>query len=119
MGVELDPDLHAAAEANIARYRGPRRCQSVRSVHADILEWPIPPTEAVYFAFAPLNGNAMVQLLKRICLSVEQRPRDAFLVYVAPWYSAAVEESGVFRPLSQEQDSTIWRTCWGSRQIVM
>jgi cyclopropane fatty-acyl-phospholipid synthase-like methyltransferase len=110
MGVELDPGLHAIAEANIARYRGAKHCRSVRSIRANILEWPIPPAPAVYFAFAPLNGGAMVELLKRICASVEQHPRDAFLAYLGPWEAAVVDRSGAFCRFSADPHGVIWRT---------
>jgi hypothetical protein len=109
-GIELDPVLHATAVRNIASFRGPRRCPSVRSVCMDFREFEIPSAPAVYFLYHPLRGEFMVRLLERICAAVAAAPRDAFLVYVNPEQAAAVDRSGVFRRFRVDSYSVVWRS---------
>jgi hypothetical protein len=56
-GVEFAPALHAAAEKNIAVYRGPRRCCDVRADLADAAEYPVPDGPLVVFIYNSFTGN--------------------------------------------------------------
>lgn len=42
LGVEFVPALHKAAVANISSYKGLRRCQVVRSLPMDVVNFRIP-----------------------------------------------------------------------------
>jgi SAM-dependent methyltransferase len=84
-GVEFSPELHAVALANLAKNRGPkRRCDSVKSLCMDFLEFPLPPQPGVLFFFDPCDENVLAKILTKITQSLQESPRELYVIYVAP-----------------------------------
>jgi SAM-dependent methyltransferase len=85
VGVEFSPELHLVAQHNIRKYmdRHPA-CDSVESVCLDFLEFSMPKEPSVFFFFDPCEDPILIKLLRNIRLSLDEHPRSAYLVYVAP-----------------------------------
>ena len=108
-GVEFDSRLNEIACANIRTFRGARRCEMVRSVCLDAQTYDLPARDTVFFFFFPFRKPVMEVVLERIRQSLENHPRDGFLVYVNPELGYLVDAAGAFTPFHTDQYCRIWR----------
>lgn len=85
VGIEFSPELNLVAQHNIQKYmdRHPP-CGSVESVCMDFLDFSLPEEPSVFFFFDPCEDPILTKLLRNIRLSLEEHPRAAYLVYIAP-----------------------------------
>ena len=91
VGVEFSPELHAVAQANLAvALTNPGKdrpikwkCTSVESLCMDFLDFELPPERSVLFFFDPCGESVLSKMLARIEQSLQARPRDLYLIYVA------------------------------------
>ena len=109
IGIEGAHDLHVLAEANLRRFRGRRLCRSARSLCLDVRSFPIPPVKSVYYFFHPFAEPVMLSVLHNICRSLQETPRDCFLVYVNAELKVLVENTGMFELFASSTYSSIWR----------
>ena len=84
VGVEFAPELHAIAQRNIQKYGARRKSGPVESVCMDFLVFPLPAEPSVFFFFDPCENAVLIQLLRRIRQSLDENPRMAYIVYIAP-----------------------------------
>lgn len=96
-GVELSEQLHRVAVHNIEVNRDRLRCQDVRLVHADALEFDIPDDVTVAFFYNPFGGEVFDTVIARLLDSVDRRPRQLRVVYGNPREEAALLRTGRFR----------------------
>jgi SAM-dependent methyltransferase len=118
IGVELDPGLHAIAEANLARYRGPRRCREVELVCAAAQQLVLPPGDVVIFLNNPFTGEPFRLFLDRIEELLSETPRRLLLLYGTPDERRMVEARPIFSLLFE---GSVWYdvTSWGTRHIAV
>ncbi|GAA0808000.1 methyltransferase domain-containing protein [Spirilliplanes yamanashiensis] len=84
IGVELSPQLHAEAVANIERNRASLRCAEVRLYCGDVLDVPIPDDVTVAYLYNPFAGAVFATVAGRLLASVDRRPRRLRIVYANP-----------------------------------
>jgi hypothetical protein len=90
MSVEFAQDLHLVAERNIERYvRGARRCESVRSILADAVSFPLPETPLVLYFYNPLSGPVLGAVLAYVQRSLSSSPRDCIIIAGGRWTERA------------------------------
>jgi len=82
-GVEMSPALAGDARANAMRMMK-RAAQQVDVLEMNALEYPIPPTANVFYFFNPFGGESLRQMVAKIRRSVEENPREAFVIYFNP-----------------------------------
>ncbi len=93
VGVEFAQELHAVAEQNIRSYRSAtQKCQDVTSVHADFTQFSIPSDPLFVFLYNPSSQEITKELARNIARSVQEHPRELWVLYVTPTYD--VFESG-------------------------
>jgi len=81
IGVEFMPELHRAAQKNIASYSsGTQQCRQVEAVCMDARDFQVPLGPLVAYLFNPFSESTFAQVLENLRQSIEQEPR---LVYVA------------------------------------
>jgi hypothetical protein len=85
VGVELDDELAASSQHNIRRARARLRAQEVSTVHANVLEWPVPDDASIVFLYNPFVGETFHAALTRVFESYDRRPRELHVVYSFPW----------------------------------
>lgn len=90
-GVEISPELTAIALGNIERNRPKLRCQEIRLVTSDVLDYEIPDDVTLAYFFNPFKGPIFADVIDRLVASVARNPRRLRLIYVNP-----VEEHAVF-----------------------
>jgi hypothetical protein len=84
IGVEVSAELTERARANLAGYRGRRRCGEVEFVTSDALDWPIPPDLTVAYFYCPFTGDVFDGVVRNLIASVDANPRPIRLVYNYP-----------------------------------
>ena len=85
IGVELLPELHAAAVRNIARFEDAKqRTFPIESVCVDALDYVFPADPLVVYLFNPLPEPALAAVLDHLSASINSQPRDACILYANP-----------------------------------
>ena len=97
VGVELIPELHRAAEQNVARYRakgataavGPDsdylpQLPPIETLRLDAREFVFPATPLVVYLFNPLPEAGLRQVLRNLEESWTRAPRPVWIVYHNP-----------------------------------
>jgi precorrin-6B methylase 2 len=79
IGVEIDRDLHAAAERNVRQLRGRRA--PIRLICGSATDFDFAGV-TVLFLFNPFGPATMTQVLERLRVSLETNPREVRIVYV-------------------------------------
>ena len=83
IGIEYPEGLHEAAVRNIVSYRSDRqRCHDIQSVHANALQYPMPPGPLVVLVFNALAPELMAEFLQVVDLGPASEPdRPVLVVY--------------------------------------
>jgi SAM-dependent methyltransferase len=94
IGVELVPQLHAAAAANIARTRDRLRCQQIELVNADVLDYRVPDDITVVYFYNPFRGPTFAHVVSELCASLDRNPRKLRVIYFNPREEATLLATG-------------------------
>lgn len=110
VGVEFMPELHRAAQQNIAGYSdGRQQCRKIEAVCMDARDFQFPPEPLVVYLFNPFSEATFAEVLENLHRSVEQSPRQVYIAYrftefepllaQAPWLEriAGAEQWAVYR----------------------
>jgi SAM-dependent methyltransferase len=100
IGIELSDRLHAVAERNIARNRDRLRCQDVRLVLGDALEYDLPDDVTVVYFGNPFTGPIFDTVVRKLVASVERNPRTLRVLYFNPVEERLLVTVG-FRPVKR------------------
>jgi SAM-dependent methyltransferase len=85
IGVEILPELHAAAEANIRSYRSEsQKSFSIESRCQDARAFDFPAGPLVLYLFNPLPEASLAELLGRIQRDLVEHPREVWVLYHNP-----------------------------------
>lgn len=85
LGVELDPTLAAVADANLRTFQAPwQQSHSLEARHADATTVLYPPTPIVLYLYHPFLAPVLKQVLRHLERSLQQHPRELWLVYINP-----------------------------------
>ena len=100
VGVELSPQLHAIAIANIAIYRGAaQRCRDIRSVEGDATEYSFPDGPLVVYLWNPFEAPVFAAVLANLEATLASDPREVYIVYIQPDLDRMLEASRFWRKL--------------------
>ena len=84
IGAELDTQLHASAQANLARRKGRRPYDEVELIRADATEFELPDDVTVIYLFNPLTGTDFEKVLGKIQESLDRNPREFVIMHAHP-----------------------------------
>jgi len=85
IGVEISPQLHEVATANLARYAPPERiCQNARTLLQDATTFDFPPGPLVVYMNHPFCRPVLEQVVKNLGRSLAADPRPLWMVYINP-----------------------------------
>jgi Histone methylation protein DOT1 len=84
IGIELDEQLHAGAEANLARWNGRRLCGEVDLLQADATEYEVPDDVTVIFFGNPFVGAVFEKVIGKVQESLDRNPRELAVLYYHP-----------------------------------
>ena len=105
IGVELLPELHAAAAENIARHPNASRMQVVC---ADATEFAFPPEATVLYLFNPFLESVLAQVIANVDQSLHHMPRPFYLVYHNPLLEHVVSASGMLKRVGGSHQYAIY-----------
>jgi SAM-dependent methyltransferase len=93
LGIELLPELNRIAEENIRVYRSDaRQCFAIESRCADAREFVFPLEPILLYLFNPLFESALEQVMANLTRSLQDNPRDAFVLYHNPLLGHVIEQ---------------------------
>jgi len=98
VGVEILPELHRAAEENIASYQSTtQQCTQVESVCADASEFDLPEGPLVLYLFNPLPEAGLKRMLENLEESLLRHPRTVYVLYQNPLLERVLEGSSLLK----------------------
>lgn len=109
-GIELSPWLHEIAVANKARFHDPdQRTFSIEFIEGDAQTVNFPHDNLIVSLYNSFNGPVLERVLKNLTTSLEEIPREAYLIYVNPLHASVVTQTGVFKEIGQASKYRIFR----------
>jgi hypothetical protein len=88
VGVELSEPLARIAAANAAAYaRGRPGLAPIELVHADAVNYELPPGPCVLFFYDPFEADLMERIGRRVHESFRAKPRKMFVIYYFPKFA--------------------------------
>jgi SAM-dependent methyltransferase len=103
IGVELCPDLHSIAAANLARFEGQQACKEVRAVQANAADFAFPGGPLLIYMWNPFEAPILAAVLSNIEEALRRESRPILLAYIQPNLEAMLEESGFLKKLWREE----------------
>lgn len=101
VGVELLPELHAIALANVSKYRSERQqCRDFELHCCDARQYALPREPLVIFLFEPFPEDILREVIVRVEQSLREAPRTVFLVYQNPVAEPVIAEFPGFRKIA-------------------
>lgn len=100
VGVELVPELHAAAEANIRKWKARHGERDITSVLGDARDFPVPAGPLVVYLFNPLPEAALAAFVRRLEDSWRAAPRPVHVLYHHPVRAEVLERSPLLERLA-------------------
>ncbi len=96
VGVEISPDMHAQAKANLASCRL-RPKAAVELLHGDALAQPIPDDTSVVYFYNSFTGPVFDRFVDHLLDDLDQNPRPLRFVYTNPIEHPKLEADERFR----------------------
>ncbi len=81
IGVEMSPELCAIARRNIDRIRTKLRCQDLKVVNMNAIDYQLPPDVSMIFFFNPFGGRILGKVLNNIAISLRNAPRQLSILF--------------------------------------
>jgi SAM-dependent methyltransferase len=101
IGVELLPELHAIALANVSNYRSERQqCRDFELHCADARDFELPKEALIVFLFEPFPEDILRDVIAGVEQSLREAPRKVFLVYQNPEAERIIAECPTFRKIA-------------------
>jgi SAM-dependent methyltransferase len=95
IGVEFMPELHRAAEQNIANYSNDRQqCRQIETFCMDAREFQFPDGPLVVYLFNPFSEATFVAVLENLRQSIEQALRPVYVAYRFTEHENVLSEAG-------------------------
>jgi SAM-dependent methyltransferase len=94
IGVEISPDLHAIAEANVRQSKSRLKCRNIELVNEDVLDYRVPDDVTVVFLFNPFRGRTFDTAIERVLQSIDACPRSVKVIYVNPFEEESLLATG-------------------------
>lgn len=111
IGVEFMPELHRAAEKNIAGYSSDRqRYRNIEAVCVDARDFQFPPGPMVVYLFNPFSESTFVQVLGNLRRSVEESPRPLYIAYRFTEFERLLERSDWLEKIAGSEQWAVYQS---------
>jgi len=109
IGIELLPELHRIAQANLQNYRSDsQQCFNIETICHDACDLVLPPQPLVVYLFNPLPEPSLAALMTNLDRSLEHDPRRVYVVYHNPVLERVVTTSPWLRKASGTHQYSIY-----------
>jgi len=110
VGVEFIPELHRAAQKNIAGYSNDRQqCRQIETVCVDARDFQFPLEPLVVYLFNPFSEAAFAQVLENLRRSVEESPRPVYIAYRFAEFESLLEQGAWLEKIARTEQWTIYK----------
>jgi SAM-dependent methyltransferase len=104
VGVEILPELHQIAQANLARYkRESQKCFALEAVCGDATDFSFPAEPLVLYLFNPLPESSLRRVMVSLERSLSAQPRPVYVLYHNPLLEHVLSESAVLTKMGGTQ----------------
>lgn len=111
IGIELMPELHRVAVANVEKLRALNQLgENVELLQMDATEYVFPAERMVIYLFNPLPEESLKKFLARLSQDLDAHPRDAYIVYHNPLLAHVVESNERFVRIDCTAQYVLYRT---------
>ena len=112
IGVEFIPELHRAAQKNIAGYSNDRQlCRQIESVCMDARDFQFPPGPLVVYLFNPFSESTFAQVLENLRRSVEQSPRPVYVAYRFTEFENQLAQTDWLEKIAGTEQWAVYKNC--------
>jgi len=110
IGVEFIPELHRAAEENIARYASQRQqCRQIQSVCMDARDFNFPDGPLIVYLFNPFSEATFLTVLENLRKSIEHTPRPVYIAYRFTEHESLLERSDWLEKVDATEQWAVYR----------
>lgn len=103
IGVEFSAELARISKTNIEHFSAEWRiCTQVEVVEGDAVRFPLPLEPMVLFLFHPFAQPVMVSFVEHLRSSLQEQPREIYLVYADPQLSPVLAGASFLSKLWDE-----------------
>jgi hypothetical protein len=115
VGIELSPQLHRIARANIERYSpASQQCTNFELRCMNVVDYKYGREPVVLFLFDPFDRDTLGRVVANLETSLTATPREAYVVYVHPQFEDVLQSSPSLQKV--KEGGPAWRP-W-SRYVV-
>lgn len=98
-GVDISSQCTVIAQENIQKYRKGRHENRIKVHCVDVEDYPFPKDNLVLYLFNPFGESVMGRFLEKIKSSLQNHPREIYIIYYNPLFESLIEDSNLFRKL--------------------
>jgi predicted RNA methylase len=109
IGVEVQAELHAVAEENLARLRENGSKIDVHSICLDAREFTFPPDPLVVYLFNPFPDYVLSTVINNLRISLARHPRPVYVIYNAPFEQHVIEKVDSLRKIVHTHQYEIYQ----------
>ncbi len=109
LGVEVQAELHAIAEENLARLRENGSKIDAHSICLDAREFSFPPDPLVVYLFNPFPDYVLSTVLDNLRTSLARHSRPVYVIYNAPFEQHVIEKGNTLRRIVQTHQYEIYQ----------
>lgn len=111
IGVEFMPELHRAAQKNIASYSDDRQLwRQIETACMDARDFRFPPGPLVVYLFNPFSEATFAQVLENLRHSIEQSPRPVYIAYRFTEFEELLAQEQWLEKITGVEQWTIYKT---------
>jgi len=108
IGVEVQAELHAVAEENLARLRENDDKIDAQSICLDAREFRFPPDPLVVYLFNPFPDYVLSAVIDNLRSSLARHARPVYVIYNAPFEQHVIEKGNTLRRIVQTHQYEIY-----------
>jgi hypothetical protein len=109
VGVEFMPELHRAAQENIAKYASERQqCRQIESICMDARDFQFPPWPLVLYLFNPFSESTFIHVLDNLRRSLEQSARPIYIAYRFTEFESLLERSDWLTKVAETEQWAVY-----------
>jgi hypothetical protein len=111
LGLELLPTLHQIAQENLQKYSSEsQKCFTLESLCADATDFPFPAEPTLLYLFNPFPEPGLRRALANLEQSLQQNPRQVYLLYHNPLLEHVMGESAGFTKMGGTHQYSLYRS---------
>ena len=110
VGVEIAPELHAAAQQNVAKWREQHSHGPAIDLYlGDAVDFELPAEPLVVYLFNPLPEAALASFLVRLERSLAEQPRAVHVIYHNPLLGDVLEAAAFLERVGGTHQWSLYR----------